>query len=145
MRNNRGITLTSLVIYIIVMIIVIAVISSISLMFYNNTQNLTGQTRDMIEYNNFNNYFINEIKTANNNIDQISDDGTYILFTSGNSFSLKNNKIYFNEVVIASNVNSVNFGYYTNDQGETKDDIVTVNMEFPEYKKQMNYKVEEIY
>lgn len=145
MKNEKGITLSSLVIYIFVMIIAIGIMSSISLIFYNNTQNLTEQTEDMIEYNNFNNYFINEIKTANNKVDQIGKDGTYIIFTSGNSFSLKDNNLYFNEIEIAKNVSSISFSYYINEQGEEVKDIITVDIELPQYQKQMNYKIEEIY
>lgn len=145
MKKEKGITLSSLVIYIIVMMIVIGVMSSISLMFYNNAQSLTEQTQDMIEYNNFNNYFINEIKTANNKVDQISEDGTYILFTSGNSFSLQNSHLYFNDVEIASNIDSIHFSYYMNEQGEQVEDIITVNIKLPDYQKQMDYKIEEIY
>lgn len=145
MKKEKGITLSSLVIYIIVMMIVIGVMSSISLMFYNNAQSLTEQTQDMIEYNNFNNYFINEIKTANNKVDQISEDGTYILFTSGNSFSLQSSHLYFNDVEIASNIDSIHFSYYMNEQGEQVEDIITVNIKLPDYQKQMDYKIEEIY
>lgn len=145
MKEEKGITLTSLVIYIIVMILIIGVMSSVSLMFYQNNKKLTDDTVDIIEYNNFNHYFISEIKTANNAVDQIGNDGTYIVFKSGNSFSLKDNKIYFNTVEIAKDVNSVQFSYYTDTGGTEHKDIITVNIVFGNYSNQMNYKIEEIY
>lgn len=145
MKKQNGITLTSLVIYIIVMILVIGVMTRVSLMFYNNTENLNENTKDIIEFNNFNNYFVKEIKTANNNVNSIAEDGTYILFDTGNSFSLKNSSIYYNDLEIAKNVKNISFKYYTNSEGKEEKDIITVNAEFNNYSKQMNYKIEEIY
>lgn len=145
MKNEKGITLSSLVIYIIVMIMVIGVMTRVSLMFYNNTENLNDNTKDIIEFNNFNNYFVKEIKTANNKIDTIAEDGTYILFNTGNSFSMKNNGIFYNDLEIAKNVKNINFKYYTNSEGIEEKDIVTTNIEFNNYSKQINYKVESIY
>lgn len=145
MKNEKGITLSSLVIYIIVMIMVIGVMTRVSLMFYNNTENLNDNTKDIIEFNNFNNYFVKEIKTANNKIDTIAEDGTYILFNTGNSFSMKNNGIFYNDLEIAKNVKNINFKYYTNSEGIEEKDIVTANIEFNNYSKQINYKVESIY
>lgn len=145
MKNEKAITLVSLVIYILVMLIVIGVISSISLMFYNNTSNFDDETKDIIEYSNFDSYFIKEIKTANNSVDEISNDGTYILFSTGNAFLYKNNKIFYNDLEIAKNVNSANFKYYKNSDGEQENTIITVNISFDNYSKEMNYKIEDIY
>lgn len=145
MKNEKGITISSLVIYIIVMIMVIGVMTRVSLMFYNNTENLNDNTKDIIEFNNFNNYFVKEIKIANNKIDTIAEDGTYILFNTGNSFSLKNNAIFYNDLEIAKNVKNINFKYYTNIDGIEQKDIITVNIEFNNYSKQINYRVESIY
>lgn len=145
MISSKGITLTSLVVYIIVMMMVIGVISSVSLMFYSNTEHLDNATKDMAEFNNFNNYFIKEIKSANNKINQISADGKYIIFDSGNSFIQKDNKIFFNDLQIAKNVNNINFAYYKDAEGKEHKDIVTVSVEFENYSKIMDYKIEEIY
>lgn len=146
MRKQNGITLTSLLIYIIIMIMVIGVMTRVSLMFYNNTENLNENTKDIIEFNNFNNYFVKEVKTANNKVDSIADDGTYILFDTGNSFSLKNNTIFYNDLEIAKNVKNIEFKYYKNNENnEEIKDVITVNAEFNNYSKQINYKVESIY
>lgn len=145
MKNEKAITLVSLVIYILVMLVVIGIIGSISVMFYNNTNNFDDETKDIIEYDKFNSYFIKEIKTANNSIDQISDDGTYIIFTTGNSFSFKDNKIFYNDLEISKNIQNVNFKYYINSDNEQDNTIVTVTVNLENYNKTMNYKVEEIY
>lgn len=144
MRREKGITLSSLVIYIIVMLLVIGIMSSISIVFYQNNRQLSADTEDMVEYNRFNQYFVAEIKAANNQVDQIGENGQYILFTSGNSFSLKNNHIYFNEIEIAKNIKTVKFDYYTDEKNEQHKDIINVRVELEHYQKQMNYKIEEI-
>ena len=77
-------------------------------------------------------------------MDQIGENGQYILFTSGNSFSLKNNHIYFNEIEIAKNIKTVKFDYYTDEKNEQHKDIINVRVELEHYQKQMNYKIEEI-
>lgn len=145
MKNEKAITLVSLIIYILVMLLVIGVIGSVSAMFYNNTNNFDDETKDIIEYDKFNSYFVKEIKTANNSIDQISDDGTYIIFTTGNSFLFKDNKIFYNDLEITKNVKNVNFKYYTDSNNKQDNTIVTVTVNFENYTKKMNYKIEEIY
>lgn len=141
MKQEKGITLTSLVIYIIAMLIVITIMSSVSLMFYRNTEQLSTNTEDILEYSNFNHYFINEIKSANNEVDRISNDGSYILFASGNSFSFKNNSIYFNTIEVAKNVQSATFSQPDSNHKE----IVKVKVVLNGYENEMNYKIEEIY
>lgn len=145
MIKSKGITLVSLVIYIIIMLMVIGVIGSISLMFHNNTENLDKETKALIQFNNFNNYFVKEIKSVNNNIDQIGADGTYILFKTGNAFSFKNNNIYYNDILIAEDVKNINFQYEKNSENIEIKNIIVVNIEFENYSKQMKYKIENIY
>ncbi len=145
MKNHKGITLVSLVIYIVVMLLVISVMSMVSIVFYNNAKGLDDSTQDLAEFNNFNNYFVKEIKTANNKIDEISNDGTYIIFNTGNTFSFKNNAILYNNIEIAKNVNDVTFSYYIDNSAKRVEDVVTVKIDFNNYSKQMNYKIEDIY
>lgn len=145
MKKNNGITIISLIIYILVMILVIGVIGTISTMFYNNTKELDNETKQLLEYNNFNSYFIKEIKTANNKVDKISEDGKYILFNTGNSFSLREDKILYNDIEIAQLVENINFQYYINELGEKDESVVAVEVHFKAFSKKINYKIEEIY
>lgn len=145
MKNQKGITLVSLLVYIIVMIIIIGGLSTISYNFYKNTQALEVDTEDIVEFSNFNEYFIKEIKKANNKIDNISEDGTYIVFTDGNSFMLNNKSIYYNQIEISKNVNSLKFEYDKDEENNEITDIIKVSVEYSNYSKQMKYKLEEIY
>ena len=137
MKNQKGITLVSLLVYIIVMIIIIGGLSTISYNFYRNTQALEVDTEDIVEFSNFNEYFIKEIKKANNKIDNISEDGTYIVFTDGNSFMLNNKSIYYNQIEISKNVNSLKFEYDKDEENNEITDIIKVSVEYSNYSKQM--------
>lgn len=145
MKKERGITLSSLLVYIIVMFIVIGAMTGISTMFYNNVKDLDASGAEISKFNTFNSYFVKEIKSPNNSVDTISNSGNYILFKSGNSFIFKNNEIYYNDLKIVSDVDNMTFSYYNNQELNQNHDIVTVNIEFEKYSKQINYKVEEIY
>ena len=136
MKSQNGITLSSLIIYIIVMIMVIGVMARVSFMFYNNVNKLDNRTVEISKFNNFNTYFIKEIKSPNNGIDKIQNN--YILFKSGNSFLFQNQKIYYNNLMIVDNVKNLVFTKET----ET---VINLNISFDEYSKQLRYKIEEIY
>lgn len=147
MKSNKGITLVSLAIYILVMMIVLGVMNSIITNFYNNTEGTNKKVEDMVEFNNFNNYFLKEVKQYNNDVDSINNESNYILFKSGNSFLFNNNKIYYNNIVICNNVENVIFEYLTSNNGnKTKDEtIISVTLQFENFSKTINYKVENIY
>ena len=142
MKQERGITLVALIIYITVMIIVMGVISIIINKFYENTDSIQGDTQEIIEFNNFYTYFLKEVKKKDNKLDSIKDN--YILFASGNSFSLVNNSIYYNDIEISSGVKEfiIKQGLNGNGVDET---IVYITIKFEEFSKSINYKIEEIY
>ncbi len=139
MKKQNGITLSSLVIYVIAMTIAIAVISSVITKFYSNTNSIQADTKEVIEFNKFNAYFLKEIKTLNNKVDRLED--KYILFTSGNSFSYSNSSIYYNNKVICRDVKNITFSF---PESENRD-IINVNIEFDNFQKSLNYKIEDIY
>lgn len=146
MKNQKGITLVSLVIYIAVMIIVLAVMSSIITNFYNNTQSMNTSAKEIVEFNKFNIYFLKEVKSYNNSIDTISSDNgnTYILFTSGNSFSMNNKSIYYNNIKLCNKVED--FIIKKGKDGDGIDEtIINVTLNFETFSKTINYKVENIY
>lgn len=137
MKKEKGITLVSLVVYIVVMTIVIGVMSSIISNFYKNTDAVQGNVEEIVKFSKFNNYFLKEVKTKDNKVDSISTD--YILFTSGNSFSISDNVIYYNNLEICDEVKSMEI---TAGADET---IINVKISFNNFNKSINYKIEEIY
>lgn len=141
MESSKGITLVSLVIYIVVMIITIGVISSIMSQFEKNNNQAEKSGKEILELNSFNTYFLKEIKAPNNAVDSVQDQ--YILFKSGNSFSLDAQGIInYNNKQICKNVSKLKFVLDENDNS-----IINVTIEFKDenFSKTMKYKVEEIY
>lgn len=139
MKNQNGITLTSLVIYVAAMIIILGVVSTIISQFYQNTTLMQANTDEIIEFNKFNTYFLKEIKLKGNALDSIEGtNNSYILFKSGNSFLFDNNKIYYNNIEICEDVESATFK-------KVDEDLILVNVTFQKFSKSINYKIEEIY
>ena len=144
MKEEKGITLVSLVVYIIVMVIIIAVMTTIINSFYQNTETVQGNVQEIVEFNKFNNYFLKEVKTKNNKVDSV--DTNYILFASGNSFSISNNGIYYNNIKICNNVQNIEF-MLEQDMEDTDEEysIINVHLNFGKFNKSIKYKIENIY
>ena len=142
MKKEQGITLTALVMYITVMIIVIGVMSAIISQFYQNTNNIEADTEEILEFNKFNTFFLKEVKSKANKVDTIGEN--YILFKTGNSFSLYNNKIYYNNVEVCKGVQALTILQGKDGDG-IDEDVVYVTLSFENFKKSINYKIEEIY
>ena len=118
-KNEKGITLTSVIIYIIGMVIVLATIANLTSFFYKNiniedanydstTQYTKFSSLFLDETNNENNYII-DCKTTNENNIKLS----YIIFSSGNQYTYtnQNNCIYKNNIKICENVEDCDFSY----------------------------------
>lgn len=156
MKKEKGITMVSLVIYVAVMTLVIAVMASIISNFYTNTGIVQGNVKDIIEFNKFNVYFLKEMKTSNNQVDAVfnsevkageeeeegeeKSEESYILFTSGNAFLFKDGNVYYNNVKICENLNSVEIRF--EDYEKT---IIYVTLNFKTFNKSIRYKMENIY
>ena len=142
MKNQKGITLISLILYVIVMTIVIGIMMTITNSFYQNTDAVQGNVQEVVEFNKFNNYFLKEVKTKNNKVDRV--DTSYILFSSGNSFSISNNSIYYNNIKICSDVQSMEIRLGEDGDG-VDETIINVTLNFDNFNKTINYKLENIY
>ena len=151
MSNEKGITLTSLIVYVVVMIIVLVIMSSILNNFYSNTESTYANVKDALKFNKFNIYFLKEVKLYDNAVDTINfeNDTPYILFTSGNAFIFDNNKIYYNNIEICDRVKNVSFTYGTiiDENGKEIEDrtIIKADLKFENFNKIINYKLENIY
>jgi len=146
MKKNNGVTMVSLVIYVVVMTVVLGVMSSIITSFYNNTDTVQGNVQEIVEFNKFNTYFLKEVKLNNNEVDHVSEDNTYILFKSGNSFSISNNKIYYNNIKICDNVQDLKFVLEQDTEDvEGEYSIINVTVQLESFNKSLKYKLENIY
>ncbi len=107
MNSNRGITTTSLIIYVIAMLIVIGIISTITSFFYTNIISLDDSSNNVSEINKFNMHFLQEVKNTNNNVTKLSTNS--ISFLTGNTFTFQDNSIYLNSNKICENVKNLAF------------------------------------
>lgn len=140
MKNNKGITLVTLVIYIVVMLISISLMGIINNNFYANNKGIYENVQDVLEFNKFNTYFLKEIKKKNNSVEKIqkNENENYILFSNGNSFKKNADIIYYNNIKICENVEDITF--------EEKDEnIIKVTLDFINFGKTIEYKIESIY
>lgn len=106
MRSERGITLTSLILYIMVLLVVVGTLSYVSTYFYSNTSYITDKGKYTAEFNKFNVYFIEDVKN-NSNLYSITENK--IVFEDGTIYTYSNSSIYRNKVEICKNINSCIF------------------------------------
>ena len=139
MKEERGITLTSIIIYIVALLIVIGIVSSITSYFYRN---INLEDKDEItnsQFTKFNSYFTSDINQEGIKIVEAGDNENvnYITFSNKTTytFSKANKSIYMNEVKICENIDSCIFSSEENNQ---KYDI-TVNFKSGDFEKQIVY------
>lgn len=111
MKSQKGVTLISLTIYIIVMVILVAIITTLTTYFYKNVEASSEQDDINKQYTKFLNYFSEEINKEDNEIIEISEDKTYVIFSSGNQYTFveENNAIYQGMIKIVSNIEKCKF------------------------------------
>ena len=124
MKSEKGITLTSLIIYIIVMMIVIGTVTVMTKYFYNNLDFITGETEGSKEYTSFNTFITDEINRKNNDIIdwKVIKDGEdnvesgYLIFANEHQYTYNKSSesIYINKVLICKNVSDCSFDYEGN-------------------------------
>lgn len=139
MKSERGITLTALVLYIAVATLVISCMALLSAHFFTTTDKLKEQSNYVVEYNKFNMFFINDLKS--NKTATVT--STTITFENNVKYEYKENKIYRNDVEIAQNVKNAEFTTDTYVVENTTKNIIKVNLtigtENKEYKKEIEY------
>lgn len=107
LASSKGITLTSLVIYIIAMTIIMATISVITIYFYKNTHSIQDTTQNSSNLTRFNTYFTNDIKEEKIKA-QLQDEGKKIVLTKNDTeqitYTVAGDGIYRNKVKICNNI-----------------------------------------
>ena len=118
MKSTKGITLTSLIIYVIGMLVIVAVISTLTAYFSKNID-IKNMNSTTIQYTKFSSVFSDEInikgntvvecKTTGENLNKVS----YIVFSSGNQYTYmgESNSIYKNKVKICEDIIDCDFTY----------------------------------
>ena len=109
MKSQKGVTLTSLVIYIMLVLIIVGILATITLCFQNGIKEINNEGTNNSEVDKFNVYFLKEVKKQGNEVQEVSD--TEILFKEGNKYTFKkDNAIYLNDnIKIAENIQKCSF------------------------------------
>ena len=130
MKSDRGVTTTSLIIYIIAMTIVVGIIATINSFFYSNVMNIEDESSNISELTKFNMYFLADIKKENNDIIKISENA--ITFSSGNTFTFQDNAIYLNSIRNCENVKNLQFNVNKYTDKNIVNVLITIgdNMEY---------------
>ena len=68
LTSNKGITLTSLIIYIIGMTIIVGIVATLTSVLQNNINEFGQNSEDIAQILNFNMYFLEDVKKENNKI-----------------------------------------------------------------------------
>ena len=128
MKSEKGITLISLIIYLVILAIILGVLASISINIFNNLKYAKDTGKDLYQFNNFNMYFIDDVKN-NSKIYDLDEEGHKIIFIDGTVYTFENNNIYRNKVKICENIENIRFSSREiEDENNFKKQIITVEM-----------------
>ena len=123
MKDNKGITLANLVVYVVGFTIIIGIVTVIISFINKNIVQMNEATDRVAEYSKFNLAFVEEVKKINNEITNVTSNS--IEFSSGNKYTFQDNKIYLNKAALVNNVKKCKFEVINLDYKQ----VVAVNME----------------
>lgn len=113
MKSEKGITLTSVVIYIVLVIASIAILSTIRISLQSNINEVNKEGIKNYEIDKFNMYFLEEVKKQDNEVVSINNDGTIITFKTGNIYMFESDSIKLiegdNNIIISRNIEQCEF------------------------------------
>ena len=102
MKQEKGITLASLLIYVVALTIVVGIIATV-LSFYNkNVVGMNNVGEVSLELNKFEAKMIQETQDPGNQVTEISENR--IVFKNGNIYTFENNCIYQNAILVSNYV-----------------------------------------
>lgn len=95
MKSEKGVTLTSLVLYIMLVLIVLGILVTLTTSFQNGIKNINDEGTSNVEIDKFNIYFLKEVKKKGNKISSIN--SSEITFTTDSKYTFKEGSIYLND------------------------------------------------
>lgn len=134
MKSNKGVTLTSLIIYVIGMTIMVSIIATLTSFFYKNID-IGDINSNTTQYTKFTSILSEEVNKKNNSVidcQSLTDGVSYIVFSSGNqyTFNQKSNSVYRNNVKICDNIDKCDFSYtYIDSKYKIKVSFKTANID----------------
>ncbi len=122
MKSERGITITSIMIYVIAFTFAVIIIGRMITFFYKNIKDVSKNTDTDGQYTKITSYFTNEINIEKNEVESWGKD--YIIFSkTENQYTFKNGQLFMNKIKIANNLEKCEFYY---DEGN---EMIYVNIQ----------------
>lgn len=125
LKSQKGITLTSLVIYMIVFTIIIGVMTTISTFFYSGIGEVVDTPKYMAEFNKFSMFFVADVKNYNNATVTTNS----IQFENGPTYRVDGAYIYRNDVAICKYIMNCSFTAKTYNVNNITKNLINVNMQ----------------
>lgn len=125
MKNNKGVTLLALTIYIIIFVIVIAIMTTITTSFYGNISGIIDSPQYLSEFNSFVMFFAVDIK----NYKEATVTNNSIVFENGPTYYYQDNIIYRNNEAIAKYIMDCTFTSGQYNVNTTTKNLINVNMQ----------------
>lgn len=123
-RNTKGITLVSLVIYVVIMLMLIAIIAVFKNNIDENIDSMGEYTSLVPKINKVHMYMLDEVNLKNNKVLKRNSSGSYIEFSSGNSYMFSDGSLYKNSVKVLSDIIDGSFQVET----ENNNEVLYVNL-----------------
>lgn len=124
-KNQNGITIASLVIYIAIFTLVIGIMTTISTFFYSGIGEVVDTPKYLAEFNKFSMFFVTDVK--NYNSATVSENK--IQFENGPTYSYDGTYIYRNEKMICRNIMNCVFTSKTYNVNTTTKNLINVSMQ----------------
>lgn len=139
MKNEQGITLIAIIIYVLLMTFVVAGVSAITQSFYTNVHELDKGSESAASYAKFNMYLINDIKSEKAEIYSVGDNHDEFQLRVKNGeivkYSVQNGILYRNKVRICDKVRDVHIS-------RGGPNTLNVTLLIDQYEKKTTYAVE---
>lgn len=126
MKSERGITLTSLIIYVVITTIAVTAIASFSSFFISNMNEVKEQEKYAPEFNKFSMFFIGDVK--NNKTAEVTTN--QVTFEDGTVYQYRQSEkaVYRNSTKITEKVDSFSFSLTEEEVSSTNKQIINVKM-----------------
>ena len=145
MKEEKGITLIALIIYISLITFVVAGVTAITKSFYSNINEFDKTSESATSVTKFNMYFINDIKSNRVKV-KSSTDNTIELSVNHKAedsveetvtYSVENGYLYRNKVKICGDVKDIKIA------ADANSSLVTIYLKINNYEKTTTYKLEQ--
>ncbi len=144
MKNERGITLTALIIYVITFSATLVLLASLSSYIYGNMNTINADKISSEEFNKFNVFFVKDVKESKKGVVNLQSSGDIVItLENGNNYTYKNSEkaIYRNKEKIARNIITFNAESKTENNKSIIEITVSTgkNVENPTFSKTIKY------